>query len=299
VLQWHATQSNQEVGLTVSDINPFIEGDSTPVDPGNGEVEWDGQADQAPPEPERTYLDLDDDLANRYVRVKVDGQDEEVPLREALSGYSRTADYTRKTQELAQQRQQAEYALTVQRALQAQPAETLRLLAQQHGVEFGQQAAPPAPSYEDEYENPYLDPTERRLNQIEQQNQRLQQQWEERQANEQLRTTVGQLQQRYQLNENDVREVVSTALQRGMGPEGFDLIWKNIAFDRAMTVQQQNAARQAAATQQRQAAGANAAQLVGNGTSATRAGTSPAPTNTGPMTISEAFEQAEKQLGYS
>jgi len=66
-----------------------------------------------------------------------------------------------------------------------------------------------------------------------------------------------------------------------------------------MTVQQQNAARQAAATQQRQAAGANAAQLVGNGTSATRAGTSPAPTNTGPMTISEAFEQAEKQLGYS
>ena len=53
----------------------------------------------------------------------------EVPLKEALSGYSRTADYTRKTQELAQQRQQVEYALAVQRALQAQPAETIRLLA--------------------------------------------------------------------------------------------------------------------------------------------------------------------------
>jgi len=284
----------------VSDINPFIEGDATPIDPGDGAVEWDGQADQAPPEPQRTYLELDDDLANRYVRVKVDGQDEEVPLREALSGYSRTADYTRKTQDLAQQRQQAEYALTVERALRAQPAETIRLLAQQYGVEFGQQAAPQqAPSFEDDYDSPYVDPTERRLAQIEQQNQALQQQWEERQANEHLRTTVGQLQQRYQLNESDVREVVSTALQRGMGPDSFDMIWKNIAFDRAMTAQQQAQARRAAETQQRQAAGANAAQLVSNGGgSATRAGTSPAPTNAGPMTIAEAFAQAEQELGY-
>jgi len=145
----------------VSDPYPFT-GDSEPADPApSGDVGWDGDnADQAPPEPQRSYLELDDDVANRYVRVKVDGQDEEVPLREALSGYSRTADYTRKTQELAQQRQQAEYALTLERALQSQPAETLRILAQQYGVEFGQQAAPQAPSYEDEYENPYTDPTE-------------------------------------------------------------------------------------------------------------------------------------------
>lgn len=282
----------------MSDFNPFAEGEPVPPDPvEDGGVGWQGQDDQVPQEPERSYLELDDDVANRYVRVKVDGQDEEVPLREALSGYSRTADYTRKTQELAQQRQQAEYALTVERALQAQPAETLRLLAQQYGVDFGPQAPAPAPDYDD-YENPYADPTERRLIELERQNQALSRQWEERQAHETLRTTIGQIQQRYQLNENDVREVVSTALQRGMGPEGFDLIWKNIAFDRAMTLQQQAQAKRAAETQQRQQAGANAAQLVGNGGSATRAGTSPAPTNTGPMTIAEAFAQAEKDLGY-
>jgi hypothetical protein len=284
----------------VSDFNPFTEGEPVPPDPvDDGAVGGQGPDDQVPQEPQRAYLELDDDVANRYVRVKVDGQDEEVPLREALSGYSRTADYTRKTQELATQRQQAEYALTVERALQAQPAETLRLLAQQYGVDLGQQSTQQAPSYEDEYENPYLDPTERRLAQIERQNQQLTQQWEERQAQEHLRTTIGQIQQRYQLSEPDVREVVSTALQRGMGPESFDLIWKNIAFDRAMTAQQQGQARRAAETQQRQAAGANAAQLVGNGGSATRAGTQPAPTNAGPMTVAEAFAQAEKELGYS
>jgi hypothetical protein len=226
----------------------------------------------------------------------------EVPLREALSGYSRTADYTRKTQELAQQRQQAEYALTIERALQSHPSETLGLLARQYGVELGPPQAP-APlqtpgGYDDFDDNPYVDPIERRLAQIERQNQTLEQQWQERQANEQLRATVGNLQQRYQLSESDVREVVSSALQQGMGPESFEMIWKNLAFDRAMTAQQQNAARQAAANQQRQQAGANAAQLIGNGGSATRAGTSPAPTNAGPMSITEAYELAERQGGY-
>lgn len=283
----------------MSDPYPLA-GEPEPLDPEVGAPEWDGtDADQAPPqEPERAYLELDDDVANRYVRVRVEGEDVEVPLREALSGYSRQADYTRKTQELAQQRQAAEYALTVERALRAQPAETLRLLAQQYGVEFGQQApAPQAQGGYDDYENPYIDPTERRIAQVEQQNQRLQQQWEERQANEHLQTTIGSIQQRYQLNENDVREVVSSALQRGMGPESFEMIWKNIAFDRAMTAQQQHVARQAAATAQRQAAGANAQQLIGNGGSATRAGTSPAPAVAGPMTIAEAYAQAERELG--
>jgi hypothetical protein len=281
----------------VSETNPFA-GEPEPLDPGDGGVEWDGQADQAPQEPQRSYLELDDDLAQRYVRVKVDGEDVEVPLPEALAGYSRTADYTRKTQELAAQRQQAEYALTLERALQAQPAETIRLLAQHHGVELGQQQPAPLRGYEDDLDdNPYVDPTERRLAQIEQQNQLLQQQWAERQANEQLRTTIGQIQQRYQLSENDVREVVQTALQRGMGPESFDLIWKNIAFDRAMTLQQQAQQRQAAQNAQRQQAGANAAQLVSNGQSATRAGTSPAPANAGPITIAEAYAAAERELG--
>lgn len=45
------------------------------------------------------------------VKVVIDGKEEEVTLEEALKGYSRTADYTRKTQEIAAQRkaQEAEF----------------------------------------------------------------------------------------------------------------------------------------------------------------------------------------------
>lgn len=45
---------------------------------------------------------------NLKLKVKVDGVEQEITLSEALKGYSRTSDYTRKTQELAVQRKQAE-----------------------------------------------------------------------------------------------------------------------------------------------------------------------------------------------
>src|SRR4030095_1693507 len=101
----------------MSNYNP-LEGDPRPGDPGpvsDGQPSGDGQTTETEPE-YREYLDPTE-YADRYVPVKVGGETLEVPLREALDGYSRTADYTRKTQELAQQRQQAEYALTLQRAL--------------------------------------------------------------------------------------------------------------------------------------------------------------------------------------
>ena len=49
---------------------------------------------------------------NLKVKVRIDGQETEVTLEEALKGYSRTSDYTRKTQELATQRkaQESEFA---------------------------------------------------------------------------------------------------------------------------------------------------------------------------------------------
>jgi hypothetical protein len=46
--------------------------------------------------------------AEPFYTVKVDGKDERVTLKEALAGYQRLADYTRKTQEIAAARQQAE-----------------------------------------------------------------------------------------------------------------------------------------------------------------------------------------------
>src|SRR5262245_6426908 len=43
----------------------------------------------------------------RY-RVKVDGEEAEVPLRELVQGYQRGADYTRKTMRLADERREVE-----------------------------------------------------------------------------------------------------------------------------------------------------------------------------------------------
>ncbi|HEX8418576.1 MAG TPA: hypothetical protein VF638_01030 [Sphingomonas sp.] len=75
----------------------------------------DGEDDQPnPDEPtEDTGTDLDMD---RVVTVKIDGEDVQVPLSEALKGYSREADYTKKTQALAEERKSLETTLTAKYA---------------------------------------------------------------------------------------------------------------------------------------------------------------------------------------
>lgn len=61
-------------------------------------------------------------------RVKVDGEEVEVPLDELLKGYSRTADYTRKTQAIAEARRQAEAEAAAAREERQRYAETLEVL---------------------------------------------------------------------------------------------------------------------------------------------------------------------------
>lgn len=299
----------------MSDYNPFTdEGDTGPVDSGPepGVAEGDGQPTEPAPEEvyePRDYLDLDE-VGNRYVSVKVDGQVEEVPLREALQGYSRTADYTRKTQEVAEKAKQAEYALAVQRALQAQPEETLRLLGRQYGVNFESQSPPPAPpsypgsrweqpSYDDggyDEDDPYADPVQKRLNAQDRMLSQIQQQMEEREANETLRAAVGGLQRKYQLDETTVQEVVSTALQAGMGPGAFEMIYKNIAFDRAQRARELAMQQRTESDAARQAAKARGQQLVGYGGSAAAAGgPPPVPPEGQPISLTEAFEAAWDQ----
>ena len=78
-------------------------------------------------------LDLFDvtEYGDKVVRLQVDGEEVVVPVKEALAGYQRQADYTRKTQEVSEQRKQLEFAATLQDALQKDPENTLRLLNQQ------------------------------------------------------------------------------------------------------------------------------------------------------------------------
>jgi hypothetical protein len=63
--------------------------------------------------------------------VKVDGEEVEVTLDELQKGYSRTQDYTRKTQALAEQRKEAEAELGQVRQERAYYAQMLNALEQQ------------------------------------------------------------------------------------------------------------------------------------------------------------------------
>ena len=62
--------------------------------------------------------------------VTVNGQETQVTQAELLSGYMRQADYTQKTQELADLGRDANKALTLMRLLEEQPVETVRKLYQ-------------------------------------------------------------------------------------------------------------------------------------------------------------------------
>jgi hypothetical protein len=234
-----------------------------------------------PPEPVREYLDIDDTTAGKYVRVKVDGQDHEVPVSEALQGYQRQADYTRKTQEAAQLREQAREALQLQQAFQVDPGLTVQVLARNAGVsveEFlgmtprQQQAATAAA------EDEYVDPLERQIAAERQERLALQQRIDQRDADDFLRAQVQGLKQTYQIGDDEIRDVVQQALRMGVGPEAFPMIYQSQAYLKLQAqqgAQQDAAAAQAADDAQRRAAAAAAAGSVATGSGATNVTTAP------------------------
>lgn len=70
-------------------------------------------------------------------KVKVDGEELEVGLDELLNGYSRTADYTRKTQALAEERERFTAYQRLEESLQHSPESTLQALADAYGIDLG------------------------------------------------------------------------------------------------------------------------------------------------------------------
>ena len=72
--------------------------DTDDDDDASGEDDDDGDDGDSDEEPDED--DDDDDETEKHV-VRVDGVDQEVTLEELKQGYSRTSDYTRKTQDLA------------------------------------------------------------------------------------------------------------------------------------------------------------------------------------------------------
>lgn len=82
------------------------------------ESEEDAEAEEEPESPQ-TF------------KVKVDGEEVEVTIEELQSGYSRTKDYTRKTQALAEQRKSVEAEQEQARQERAYYAQMLQVLEQQ------------------------------------------------------------------------------------------------------------------------------------------------------------------------
>jgi hypothetical protein len=197
------------------DNDPYLD----PIE--DGQVEEAGEAEDF----EAPILDIDE-FADHYVTVKVDGEEVRVPLSEAVAGYSRQADYTRKTQELAAQKQDLAWANAIKQALENDPSGTIDLLATHYGVsrKEAQRMVDDDPFFSDDYQTED-DPVAKRLQEIDQRVSAF----ERMQAQAQLQADIQRLQSLYG-EDFDAKEVVAAALAQGN--TNLEAVFKQIAFDR-------------------------------------------------------------------
>lgn len=254
--------------------------ESETVDP----IEFDGQVEggeetsfeEYTPE----YIDLDS-YADKYVKLQLDGEELEVPLKEAVSGYQRQADYTRKTQQLAEERRNVQFAQAIQQALDNDPSATIELLKSHYGLDQQE-------SFEDD--DIWADPMEKQYKQLEK---RLAS-FEEQQAMNELERTIGGLQQKYG-DDFDANEVVSTALAQGT--TNLEAVYKQMAFDRLYSREQAQRELQSRKAQQEQkiVQAKRSSGIVAGGSSAQGSSTDTAPITS----LRDAFAAAKSQLGIS
>ena len=95
--------------------------------------------------------------------VKIDGEEHQVTLGELQSGYQRQSDYTRKTQELARERERLAQGEAIVQALESDPQGAVTALADAFGV--GVTGNPNGTT--DMVEDVDVDPDEVRLRRIE------------------------------------------------------------------------------------------------------------------------------------
>lgn len=250
-----------------------------PID--DGQVEGGDEVVDSFEEIEPEYIDVEG-FGDKYVKVVIDGEELEVPLKEAVSGYQRQADYTRKTQQLAEERKSVQFAKAIQEALDNDPKATVELLKQHYGI---QEQDPFA-----EDDDLYMDPMEKQYKQLEN---RLRS-FEEQQALNELERTINGLQQKYG-DDFDSDEVVSRAL--ALGTTDLEGVYKQMAFDKLYQRQQAERELQARKAQQEQKTvqAKRASGVVAGGSSA-RGSTS----DSQPITsLRDAFDAAKKQLGIS
>ena len=146
-----------------------------------------------------------DSTSDKY-NVKIDGEVLEVTLDELQNGYQRQADYTRKTQELASERERLAQGEAIVQALEANPQEAVSALADAFGVAGGNQINDQTQPEED------LDPEEVRLR-------RMESSIEEHERAARQRNMQGEvdgLREKFKADINE-RELYSHALKHNIG----------------------------------------------------------------------------------
>jgi hypothetical protein len=256
--------SNEEINIAST-----IDDETNPIASGQVGEEVEVQAET--PEQEQELFDYTE-IADKVIKLQVDGEDVVVPVKEALAGYQRQADYTRKTQELSEQRKQVQYASALQEALQSDPAATLQLLNQQYGVATQPQ------------EDEWMDPAEQQLRQLEQRIAAF----EQSKAMDELTRTIDTLQSKYG-EDFDTDEVVAKAL--ATGSTDLESIFKQITFDKVYS--KASEATKKLSEEQARVQSKRSAAIVSGGTAAK----SPVTTQTAqPKSVFEAFENAKRTL---
>ena len=258
--------SNEEINIAST-----IDDETNPIASGQVGEEVEVQAET--PEQEQELFDYTE-IADKVIKLQVDGEEVVVPVKEALAGYQRQADYTRKTQELSEQRKQVEFAAALAQSLQEDPATTLQALQQHYGV-----VAQP------EVEEQWMDPAEKQFRSLEQRIAAFEQQ----KAMDELQRTIESLQGKYGEDFN-ADQVVATALAKGS--TDLEAIFKQLAFDKVYSKASESS-KKLADEQSRVNAKRQSSVVTGGSTSR-------APVvnvSSAPKSVYEAFEQAKKAHG--
>ena len=158
--------------------------------------------------------------------VKIDGREESVSLNELQNGYQRQADYTRKTQELASERERLAQGEAIVQALESDPEGAITALAGAFGVSGGNQQIMQTDNTE--YEE--LDPEEFRLRRIEssieEQNRALRQQ--------NLQKEVNTLRDKYEGIDFDEKALYAHALKNKIN--NLDAAFTHMNWEQMQTV---------------------------------------------------------------
>lgn len=287
--------------LTAPDVDDVDEGQAEEVPNGD-----EGAAPEVAEAPQVKYFDPTT-VADHVVKVKVNGEEIEVPVSDLTAGYSRTADYTQKTQALAAEREQIAFWQQVDQAMRVNPQMTLQYLQQTYGITPAQASAAveQATGADDAWgDDPAQLALKQELQELRAMVQPVVRYTQVQQAEVDLRQTVQGLTQKYGADFNPT-EVVQEAIRRGATQASqLESVFRDMQFDkyRALASANQTLQGQAAATDaQRIAAAQQAAAITGAGRSASGVAASP-PSNkssSGRMTVAQAFAAAKAEHGYS